>query len=337
MTGSLFALGLTLLMSVACASPLIDDSYESINNVDYALSWFPNDFASDSNGVGVQFQQFTGYANVIHNSLRFEGSPDDTYLYLFNGNGLTSLHLVTDLIPYNEICAYFESNNAFAGLLVYYSDDGVDITITPYWRAYIIEDRLNASFWGFVQEDTLNTGEVYLTSYSIRERANMDDQFSFDCRSYSYSGTLLPYILGGQISVDIEIFNPSTNFDFFNFYFLVGARTDDDSSYYRQGYNAGYSDGQSAGYNTGYTEGQSAGYTEGYRVGSQDGYREGYYAGISLSGNDFHSLFNAIADTPILMIRSLFNFDLFGMNVFVAIMTMLTGIVVIYVVKKVIH
>ena len=59
--------------------------------------------------------------------------------------------------------------------------------------------------------------------------------------------------------------------------------------------------------------------------------------GITL-GNQatFTGLFGAIADTPIIMLRSLFNFDLFGMNMFIIIMSLITGIIVIYVVKKVV-
>lgn len=87
--------------------------------------------------------------------------------------------------------------------------------------------------------------------------------------------------------------------------------------------------GYNSGYKTGLKDGESTGYGNGYNDGYQDGLTLSDYG--SLGG-----LFGTIADTPIIMIKSLFNFELFGMNVFVAIMSLLTGLIVLYIVKKII-
>lgn len=81
----------------------------------------------------------------------------------------------------------------------------------------------------------------------------------------------------------------------------------------------------SAIYQTGATGGYNNGYTNGYDNGFVDG---------SNAGVTFFSLFGAIADTPLLMLRSLFNFDLFGANLLVVILSLVTGLMVFYVVRK---
>lgn len=90
----------------------------------------------------------------------------------------------------------------------------------------------------------------------------------------------------------------------------------------------GYSVGYETGYNQGVKDGSDVGYTNGYNQGYQDGLTITSYS-------DLGKLFGVIADTPIMLLRSIFSFELFGMNVFVAIMSLLTGLVVLYIVRKI--
>ena len=101
---------------------------------------------------------------------------------------------------------------------------------------------------------------------------------------------------------------------------------------YLFGYNGGILDEY---YNLGYLDGQSAGYTAGYLDGETYGYSVGYNAGTQ-NGVSFMPLFGAIADTPVLIIRNLFSFDLFGVSALAIFMSLLTALVVIHFIRKVI-
>lgn len=86
--------------------------------------------------------------------------------------------------------------------------------------------------------------------------------------------------------------------------------------------NFSYSEGNSDtiyqnGYDTGYSQGHAVGYTEGQN-----------------STYSFFTLFTSIADTPVYFIRSIFNFDLFGLNVGTMIISLLTGILIFYIIRK---
>lgn len=138
------------------------------------------------------------------------------------------------------------------------------------------------------------------------------------------------------------------------FYFTLSLSTDGDYVIYSEGYEDGYNVGHREGYNEGYKEGHSIGldegYQNGYSTGVTDGHTEGYddgYAvgrqvgyqeGISTGTHDygFLNLFGAIADTPIMMMRRMFSFDLFGTSMLTIILTMFTALLVLKIVKKVI-
>lgn len=84
-------------------------------------------------------------------------------------------------------------------------------------------------------------------------------------------------------------------------------------------------------YNSGYNNGNNDGYKTGYDVG----YGVGYDAGLQVNNPyTFGALFGAIADTPVLIFRSLFNFDLFGTSALVVVMSLFTALVLIFIAKK---
>lgn len=82
-------------------------------------------------------------------------------------------------------------------------------------------------------------------------------------------------------------------------------------------YTTGYNNGKEDGYNTGYGEGYSAGFNDG-------------------SSNPSHllNLFSGIADTPVLMIRSLFSFQLFGIPMYTAVFSLITLLILIFILRK---
>lgn len=70
-----------------------------------------------------------------------------------------------------------------------------------------------------------------------------------------------------------------------------------------------------------------------YTTGYEDGYSTGYTDGSNASSYSFMNLFSAIADTPIFFLRSLFNFDLFGISMISVVLTLVTGLLILGIVK----
>lgn len=128
---------------------------------------------------------------------------------------------------------------------------------------------------------------------------------------------------------------------------------------YQNGYDAGYQEGYRIGgsttYQTAYDEGNAVGYANGLRTGNQEGYRVGYDEGYDLgsstgytsgyntgynegaSGNNnftFLKLFGAVADTPIIVIRQLLGFDVFGVSGLQILMSMITGTLAIFLLRR---
>lgn len=104
---------------------------------------------------------------------------------------------------------------------------------------------------------------------------------------------------------------------------------------YQSGYNSGSSTAQTDSYNTGYTAGNLQGYSQGHSAG----YNTGYTAGVSVgeAGTyNFKTLLFGIIDAPVAVLRDTFDFEIFGINVSSLILFLLTGVIVMFVVKKLI-
>lgn len=82
----------------------------------------------------------------------------------------------------------------------------------------------------------------------------------------------------------------------------------------------------SSQYNLGYENGKKDTYL--------DAYNKGYEEGLSVAENDFFSLFTGIADTPFMIITSLLSFEIFGVNAFVVLFSILTICIIIWLIKK---
>lgn len=99
------------------------------------------------------------------------------------------------------------------------------------------------------------------------------------------------------------------------------------------GYKNGFSAGKEVGYTEGYQQGLDVGYTPAYNNGYADGYTEGFSAG----GNNtytFGKLFGAIADVPIMILRNLLGFEVFGVEAISILMSMITGCIAIFLIRK---
>ena len=88
------------------------------------------------------------------------------------------------------------------------------------------------------------------------------------------------------------------------------------------------------GYLDGFNEGKAEGEQLGKELGYQSGYNKGYEEGLAVAENDFFSLFTGIADTPFMIITSLLSFEIFGVNAFVVLFSILTICIIIWLIKK---
>lgn len=97
-------------------------------------------------------------------------------------------------------------------------------------------------------------------------------------------------------------------------------------------YNQGKSDGISIGYDNGYKVGKQEGYDNGYSVG--------YNKGVSSASNDESINFNetllAIMGYPITFFQTVFNFEIFGVNLFGVISAIISLMLALWLLRKVI-
>lgn len=78
------------------------------------------------------------------------------------------------------------------------------------------------------------------------------------------------------------------------------------------GYEGGYEDGESTGYENGYNQGNESGYTAGHAAGYNTGYAEGEQSTVS---ENFIDMIGEIAAAPYNAVVSMFDFEIFGVNI----------------------
>ena len=85
------------------------------------------------------------------------------------------------------------------------------------------------------------------------------------------------------------------------------------------------------GYNNGYNDGYNVGYTSGY----DNGYNTGYNDGLNSNENfSFSNYLFSIADVPVMYLRSLFGFDLFGESLFAILLSLITLVIVLGLIRR---
>lgn len=107
---------------------------------------------------------------------------------------------------------------------------------------------------------------------------------------------------------------------------VYNAYVNADNSYYYEGYNNGYRIGKNEGYNNGYTKG--------FELGKKKGYELGLIDGNVTEDSILLSMLLGLANIPINILTSIFNFDLFGVNLFSALTSLLSIGLVIFVIRK---
>ena len=203
-------------------------------------------------------------------------------------------------------------------------------------------------------DDGVNIDTVYLRNIQVNEMCISDS-----CE-YCADGNPKPYMsyseeiftVVGAMRQEIEQVYDEGVTDGYN-----EGYTDGESDGLTDGYNHGYSEGETAGlttgYNNGYTEGETAGFTTGYNngysagetaglatgynngytEGKTEGFNNGYSAGEqSTVSKDIVSIIGEIAMAPYTAISSMFDFEIFGLNVAGLIFQFITTVVFLLVV-----
>lgn len=196
-----------------------------------------------------------------------------------------------------------------------FSDDTFNIYFDSF-NVYASTGSPNVDHNNYTRKDSNNNVSVYLNGdsndYIISEGAFYYNNWSTGFWTLDFHAKLLPSNYGASGDYDLGYSQGYNN----------GSRV---------GYDKGYDAGESAGSQQGYTQGYTAGYTQ----GETDGYNEGF-DDASGSNYTFFSLFGAIADTPIMFLRQLLGFEVFGVQAISILMSMLTGCIVLYLVRKII-
>lgn len=225
----------------------------------------------------------------------------------------------------NYILSYYdEDDDLYRDFLsIEYRESGSLPNINNNVRIKCLEQS-NVYFFDFFFSDGITT------DYEYRVDSMVNDDFTF-----TLSVPFNSNALGWSLTFDCSLYS-GTVFDTFNgSSYNEGYEVGKD-----EGYQSGYQIGKDEGYDSGYTEGHDSGYAEGEQSSTAygNGYRNGYNNGLSHSSSDFGfmNLFTSIADTPILMMRSMFDFSIFGTSMLAVVLSLFTALVVIHLLKRVI-
>lgn len=293
------------------------------------------------------FELFT--KSNLFNKDEFFTSNDNYYFIDFNQYGSAS-DFWADFTTYDsslDSSIYMSFNNKFNGIFAYINiDDG---------------EFKNNFLWLNDVNSTLNMSHYEINFFGLENKSNFGVGYNYTYLPIyvDYDNSNYFYCENGSIYTTKETYNFSTDEEFpYNNDYLNGTINDiyykrtlsfdeyaiNGGTYYWGDFARGSDDENykcfivrtpliSNDYSTGYNQGYQIGYSDGNRIGYENGYRNGVNDTYATDNSFFH-LFGAIADTPILMLRSLFDFDLFGINVLVAVLSLLTAIITAWVIRK---
>lgn len=197
-----------------------------------------------------------------------------------------------------------------------------------------IESYINESY-----DDTYYIGELTLNNViPITQNAEADIVNVLDSGNEEFACTM--YINGSQVTLSgafpyVLNYTPlfyNCNISLYNAWTF--APTYISSQAFADGtYNAGYNVGYTQGYNDGYNVGNSNGYSQGY----QEGYSEGFTEG-STQDETAVAIFSGMVNVgliPVNFFLSIFNFEVFGINISAMVSAFLTIAIIVIIVRMV--
>lgn len=297
----LLAIGLSASIGL-CASANIDrasypNSIGQITTSDNIINagWFGDYY---DNAIQYYYDDYTLTATTLFSDYLGDANPINNYPYGNNTGGTGFTQYRCFFIVYDS--QYNDPNYNFR---MPYVDVTPDVYVEYEWYAnqdyfmMLLEENND----GDIHNIVIQCSNYFADNFNISLFINVNQLNAHLINIQNFMTSSTPYS---------KIFR--TDFSFLD---NTGA----------QSFTLTMSNRNSPAYTSGYSNGYSNGYTNGYDVGLTDGMNNGV---------TFFSLFGAIADTPLLMLRSLFNFELFGANLLVVVLSLVTGLMVFYVVRK---
>lgn len=225
---------------------------------------------------------------------------------LMNGDEYRDVNLTASdersypLLSYNyEVNSVYDGNNVYQGYDVLFNIDGG-------YTSFNIQVDVNVQVL-----------DPFTSAVSVGQFNLLLGQYGSTYKSFGGSFFRADDIMESQ---DLQV----------HFDFTLTLIDDEEITSYQEGYDDGYS----TGYNAGSTDGYNDGYTKGYNAGDNAGYYRGVADGAR-NGYGFMNLFMTVADTPVMMIRRLFDFSIFGTSMIAVILSLFTAILLIKVITKI--
>lgn len=296
---------------------LLPITYNAITSQDVSISKIEN-----GSNYSISYQLSSSY--FTHKS---------TYLvYAFNNRGYV-LDLGTS-IDFGDIFSYVNESTLASfgyGLIIDYnpSNNFNSFDIEIFKSTY---DVFNDNLWWLTFN--FSSEPVYFGRYDYSRELDTNLSVSDSYNFKSYFGNT-SYNSNGfwQVSSNYLMFNLSKSSQYFTIILNHSYVLNDLDTF--NAYQEGYLDGRHEGYDEGYSEGKSDGLSEGEDIGFSHGKEVGIQEGVNQAHTyTFANLFGAIADTPVLIVRSLFNFDFFGVNMLYVVLSLFTALILFFILRK---
>lgn len=340
----------------------ITGGYYSLYMKDNALTqlYLSNDFTWSTTGLTIHEYYYYLFATKL-----YEGIADYTFVGYFTDTDELSYRMGTyfssdwtgaDFFIFDLYQVYTYSTNTFRlksmnryyvigeqklGTLCYFEDPYFyDLSFTPSVRYIYISNPLYPLLTTYEELSCIfvtnnDTDKFYTKDYTLTKPCLINSVFNNTSSSLNYEVYFYPFC--SSVGINFTIENPIYPYsNSYEFYF--GFEYPQNTTYtqgYNVGYDSGYRDGIDNGYNEGYTDGYDTGMNDYYDSRYQQGYQDGINYESQLANRyTFMSLFGAIADTPIMIMRNLLNFDVFGVSAMTIVMSMITGCIVLFLIRK---
>lgn len=260
------------------------------------------------------------------------------------GNQYAEIHLTymplrnsTSFVDYaGGLCVEFKDSNmdrSITLLQTFTDNSNVPSSIDYEYGYYMYTDvYCNVSCSFYLKYTGYSTDRYY---YSNNYELYYPNQNGFTTDTIVSNTTWYNLLGGDNVSYIIDLYLQVRLLDSYTWSMFENNMGNDYQSGFNDGYSQGYQNGKNDGYQNGYLDGKTEWYDKGVQFGHDTGYQEGLEDGTN-NNYGFPSLFYSIADTPVLMIQRLFNFDLFGMNVLTVVLSLFTAILLIHIAKKII-
>ena len=137
-------------------------------------------------------------------------------------------------------------------------------------------------------------------------------------------------------SYECGVSTVSNFFSFFEYQERLKAYEEGRTNGWQFGYGQGHNDGYLEGQEWGLTQGSKNGYVVGHEDGLAEGYQNGYLAAegdMEKWGESWYSMVFSVIDAPVEALTEMLNFNVFGVNLNVFVMSLISLCMVIAVVR----